>query len=121
MPLALIESGVKLRIQQVLRHKEISVKELCGKRDLDHRSLSDQLTKTSVKLGYCLIYLLAEKFDDISLRWMLTGEGEMIKDAKLKKRAERMQQRIEEMEYTIELQKELIEQLKKNNTFRMNN
>ena len=114
MPLAFIESGIKLRIQQVLRHKNISVKELCGKRDINHRSLSDQLTEPNTKLSFCLIYLLAEKYDDLSLRWMLTGDGEMVKDAKLKKRAERMQQRIDEMEYIIELQKKLINQLEKN-------
>ena len=114
MPLAFIESGIKLRIQQVLRHKNVSVKELVGKRELNHRVLSDQLSEPTSKLGYCLIYLLADKYDDLSLRWLLTGEGEMVQDAKLKKRAERMEQRIAEQEYIIELQKKLITQLEKN-------
>ena len=90
MPLAFIESGIKHRIQQVLQHKNISVKELVGKRELCHKTLSDQIFVPTTKLGYCLIYLLADKYDDLSLRWLLTGEGEMVKDAKLKKKAERM-------------------------------
>lgn len=114
MPLAFIESGIKHRIQQVLRHKEITVKELVGKRELNHRALSEQLTETNTKLGYCLIYLLADKYDDLSLRWLLTGEGEMVKDAKLKRKAERMEKRITEQEYVIEIQKKLIDQLEKN-------
>lgn len=113
MPLAFVESGIKFRILQVLEHKNINVKELVGKRTLNHRALNEQLTEQSVKLGYCLIYLLAEKYDDLSLRWLLTGDGEMVKDAKLKKKAERMEKRISEQEYIIEIQKKLIEQLEK--------
>lgn len=114
MPLGFIESCIKIRIQQVLKHKNISVKELVGKREINHRALSDQLTEPTTKLGYCLIYLLADKYDDLSLRWLLTGEGEMVKDAKLKKKAERMEKRITEQEYIIDLQKKLIDQLEKN-------
>ena len=114
MPLAFIESGIKHRIQQVLAFKDITVKELVGKRELNHRALSDQLTEPTTKLGYCLIYLLADKYDDLSLRWLLTGNGEMVKDAKLKKKADRMEQRISEQDYIIELQKKLIRELEKN-------
>jgi hypothetical protein len=114
MPLAFIESGIKHRIQQVLAYKDITVKELVGKRELNHRSLSEQLTEPSTKLGYCLIYLLADKYDDLSLRWLMTGNGDMVKDAKLKKKAERMEKRISEQEYVIEIQKKLIDQLEKN-------
>lgn len=114
MPLAFVEAGIKIRINQVLKHKNITVKELCGERPINHRSLSEQLTETTTKLGYCLIYLLADKYDDLSLRWLLTGQGEMVKDAKLKKKAERMEKRISEQEYVIEIQKKLIDQLEKN-------
>ena len=114
MPLTFIESGIKLRIQQVLMHKNTTVKELVGKRDINHRSLSDQLTEPNTKLGYCLIFLLAEKYDDLSLRWLLTGDGEMINDSKLKKKAERMEKRISEQDYLIDVQRKLIEQLEKN-------
>lgn len=114
MPLGFIESGIKHRIKQVLAYKDITVKELVGKRELNHRALSEQLTEATTKLGYCLIYLLADKYEDLSLRWLLTGEGEMLKDTKLKKRAERMEKRISEQEYVIEIQKKLIDQLEKN-------
>ena len=114
MPLGFIESGIKHRIKQVLAYKDITVKELVGKRELNHRSLSEQLNDPTTKLGYCLIYLLADKYDDLSLRWILTGQGEMVKDAKLKKKAERMEKRISEQEYVIEIQKKLIDQLEKN-------
>lgn len=114
MPLRFIESGIKFRIQQVLKHKNTTVKELVGKHEINHRSLSEQLTEPTIKLGYCLIYLLADRYDDLSLRWLLTGQGEMVKDAKLKKKAERMEKRISEQEYVIEIQKKLIDQLEKN-------
>jgi hypothetical protein len=114
MPLAFIESGIKHRIKQFIAFKDTSVKELVGKRELNHRTLSEQLTEPTTKLGYCLIYLLADKYEDLSLRWLLTGEGEMIKDTKLKKKADRMEKRISEQEYVIEIQKKLIDQLEKN-------
>jgi hypothetical protein len=113
MPLAFIESGIKHRIKQVLAYKDTNVKELVGKRELNYRSLSEQLNDPTTKLGYCLIYLLADKYDDLSLRWLMTGQGEMVKDAKLKKKAERMEKRISEQEYVIEIQKKLIDQLEK--------
>lgn len=114
MPLAFIESGIKHRIKQVLAYKDTNVKELVGKRELNYRALSEQLTEPNTKLGYCLIYLLADKYADLSLTWLLTGNGEMLKDTKLKKKAERMGKRITEQEYVIEIQKKLIDQLEKN-------
>lgn len=114
MPLVFTETQIKHRIKQVLAYKDTSVKELVGKREINYRALSEQLTEPTTKLGYCLIFLLAEKYEDLSLTWLLTGKGEMIKDYKLKKKAERMEKRISEQEYVIEIQKKLIDQLEKN-------
>lgn len=114
MPLGFVESQIKHRIKQVLAFKDITVKELCNKRDINHRALSEQLTEQGVKLGFCLVFLLAERYDDLSLRWLLTGDGEMLLDTKLKKKADRMEQRISEQDYIIELQKKLIRELEKN-------
>jgi hypothetical protein len=42
MPLTFVESSIKMRISQVLRHKETTVKDLVGKRDINYRALGEQ-------------------------------------------------------------------------------
>lgn len=108
MPLTFIESAIKMRIAQVLRHKETTVKELCGKRDLNYRALAEQLTTPNVKLGYCLIYLICDKYPDVSTDWILTGKGEMLKDLTATTSVPALELRISEQDYLIETQKKVI-------------
>ena len=75
MPLSFIESAIKMRIAQVLRHKETTVKELCGKREINYTALSNQLNCPTTKLGFYLIYLICDKYPDVSTDWILTGKG----------------------------------------------
>ena len=117
MPLGFIESSIKMRIAQVLRHKETTVKDLVGKREINHRALSEQLTNTTTKLGFCLIYLICDKYPDVSTDWILTGKGEMLKDLTATTSVPALELRIAEQEYLIETQKKVIrlyEKLEKN-------
>lgn len=108
MPLTFVESSIKMRISQVLRHKETTVKDLVGKRDLNYRALAEQLTNTTTKLGYCLIYLICDKYPDVSTDWILTGKGEMLKDLTATTSVPALELRISEQEYLIETQKKVI-------------
>lgn len=103
-----IGSTIKLRITQVLEHKECSVKDLCAKHEINHRVLSEQLENSSVKLGFCLIYLICERFPDISTDWLLTGKGDMLKDVNATTSIPALEKRISELEYLIDLQRKLI-------------
>jgi hypothetical protein len=117
MPLGFIESSIKMRIAQVLRHKETTVKDLVGKREINYRALADQLNGTNTKLGFCLIYLICDKYPDISTDWILTGKGEMLKDLTATTSVPALELRIAEQEYLIETQKKVIrlyEKLEKN-------
>lgn len=108
MPLTFVESSIKMRITQVLRHKETTVKDLVGKRDINYRALGEQLTNTTTKLGFCLIYLICDKYPDVSTDWLLTGKGEMLKDLTATTSVPALELRISEQEYLIETQKKVI-------------
>ena len=110
----LVETAIKGRIIEVLRYKEITTKELCAKRGLkNHSALSDQLTVPATRLGYTLFLLIAERYPDISTRWILTGQGEMLNDTPLKEQIKNAHKKIEEYEYLIDVQKRLINELYK--------
>lgn len=108
MPLSFIESGIKLRISHVLRHKETNVKELCGKRDINYTALSNQLNCPTIKLGFCLIYLICDKYPDVSTDWILTGKGEMLKDLTATTSVPALEMRISELEYLVRTQEKVI-------------
>ena len=108
MPLNFIETGIKFRIQQILDHKCVSVKDLCAKHGINHRSLVEQLSQPTAKLGYCLIFLIAEQFPDVSTDWLLTGKGQMLKDLTATKSVPALEMRIAELEYLVETQRKVI-------------
>lgn len=118
MPLTFVESSIKMRISQVLRHKGTTVKDLVGKREINYRALSEQLSNQNTKLGFCLIYLICEQFPDISTDWLLTGKGDMLKDINATTSIPALEAHIAEQEYLIETQKKVIrlyEKLEKQN------
>jgi hypothetical protein len=108
MPLSFIESAIKMRISQVLRHKETTVKELCGKRDINYTALSNQLNCPTTKLGFCLIYLICDKYPDVSTDWILTGKGEMLKDLTATTSVPALEMRISELDYLVKTQEKVI-------------
>lgn len=100
--------SVKMRIKQVLAHKNCSVKHLCSHHDIDYHVLQNQLDNQSVKLGFCLIYLICEQFPDISTDWLLTGKGDMLKDINATTSIPALEAHIAEQDYLIETQKKVI-------------
>ena len=81
MPISHIELIIKDRVLQVVREKKLNIKGLSEKYDLKHRTLTDQIYTQDAKLSCSFIYLIANEHHDVSLEWLLTGRGEMIKPA----------------------------------------
>ncbi len=79
MPINHIELTIKNRILEVIKHKQLNIKELANKHQLKHNTLSVQVASESAKVGCSMIYLIAQEHSDVSLEWVMTGRGEMIK------------------------------------------
>lgn len=79
MPINHIELTIKNRILEVIHHKKLNIKELANKHQLNHNTLSAQVASESAKVGCSMIYLIAQEHSDVSLEWVMTGRGEMIK------------------------------------------
>lgn len=79
MPINHIELTIKNRILEVIQHKKLNIKELANKHQLKHNTLSAQVASESAKVGCSMIYLIAQEHSDVSLEWVMTGRGEMIK------------------------------------------
>lgn len=79
MPINHIELTIKNRIIEVIQHKKLNIKELASKHQLKHNTLSAQVASESAKVGCSMIYLIAQEHSDVSLEWVMTGRGEMIK------------------------------------------
>lgn len=79
MPINHIELTIKNRILEVIKHKNLNIKELANKHQLKHNTLSAQVASESAKVGCSMIYLIAQEHSDVSLEWVMTGRGEMIK------------------------------------------
>lgn len=79
MPINHIELTIKNRILEVIKHKQLNIKELANKHQLKHNTLSAQVASESAKVGCSMIYLIAQEHSDVSLEWVMTGRGEMIK------------------------------------------
>ena len=81
MPISHIELTIKDRVLQVVKEKKLNIKGLSEKYDLKHRTLADQIYTQDAKLSCSFIYLIANEHHDVSLEWLMTGRGEMIKPA----------------------------------------
>ena len=81
MPISHIELTIKDRVLQVVKEKKLNIKGLSEKYDLKHRTLADQIYTQDAKLSCSFIYLIANEHNDVSLEWLMTGRGEMIKPA----------------------------------------
>ena len=79
MPINHIELTIKDRILQVIKAKNLYIKKLADKYELKHRALTEQVTAENAKIGCSIIYLIANEHHDVSLEWVMTGRGQMIK------------------------------------------
>ena len=145
MPINHIELTIKNRILEVIKYKQLNIKELAAKYELKHNTLSAQVGTESAKVGCSMIYLIAQEHSDVSLEWVMTGRGEMIKPpvqinqpneiASLSFRlnstmpmqpvkqpiqtcdvqVEKLETQIDDLRYTIELQRFKIQKLTEEN------
>lgn len=69
---------LKERAQAILKHYGISVNALAKMSGVSQATLNDQI-RMHTKVGMASIVALAEYFPDVSLEWLLRGEGEMLK------------------------------------------
>ena len=72
--------GINERLSDLVELKKVNQTELALICDVSKQAISSLLkgnTKPSIKV----IENLAKKYDDLSVRWLLTGEGEMLLDA----------------------------------------
>lgn len=79
MPINHIELTIKDRILQVIKAKNLDLRKLAEKYELKHRTLTEQVTAENAKIGCSVIYLIANEHHDVSLEWVMTGRGQMIK------------------------------------------
>ena len=70
--------------------------------------LSNQLNYPNTKLSFCLIYLICDKYPDVSTDWILTGKGEMLKDLTATTSVPALEMRISELEYLVRTQEKVI-------------
>lgn len=81
---------------------------------LSNGYLGTQLRRKGA-LGEDIINTIIDNCLDLDVVWLIRGEGEMLKkEIVVKSDSQECEKQIENLRYTIELQKELIELLKKN-------
>lgn len=74
-----MEDAVLLRINEILKEKELSVSKLSREIGVVQTTLNRQLTGVS-KLNHNTVNAILNRFKDISTEWLLYGRGEMIND-----------------------------------------
>jgi Icc-related predicted phosphoesterase len=74
-----MEDTITQRIMLLMKQKKISVSSLAKELDVPQTTLNGQI-KDEKSLKANTILALIEKYNDISLDWLLTGKGEMLKN-----------------------------------------
>ena len=72
--------GIKSRVVEVLRFKEINVNRASKKLCIPQRTLNRQVNEDG-NISMALLYALLDHFPEISPLWLLLGEGEMLLDS----------------------------------------
>ena len=72
--------GIKSRVVEVLRFKEINVNRASKKLCIPQRTLNRQVNEDG-NISMDLLYALLDHFPEISPLWLLLGEGEMLLDS----------------------------------------
>ena len=78
--------GIKSRVVEVLRFKEINVNRASKKLCIPQRTLNRQVNEDG-NISMDLLYALLDHFPEISPLWLLLGEGEMLQDSARQKAA----------------------------------
>mgnify|MGYP003290933395 CR=1 FL=1 len=72
--------GIKSRVVEVLKFKEINVNRASKKLCIPQRTLNRQVNEDG-NISMDLLYALLDHFPEISPLWLLLGEGEMLQDS----------------------------------------
>ena len=72
--------GIKSRVVEVLRFKQINVNRASKKLSIPQRTLNRQVNEDG-NISMDLLYALLDHFPEISPLWLLLGEGEMLQDS----------------------------------------
>jgi hypothetical protein len=78
--------GIKSRVVEVLKFKEINVNRASKKLCIPQRTLNRQVNEDG-NISMDLLYALLDHFPEISPLWLLLGEGEMLLDSARQKAA----------------------------------
>lgn len=78
--------GIKSRVVEVLKFKEINVNRASKKLCIPQRTLNRQVNEDG-NISMDLLYALLDHFPEISPLWLLLGEGEMLQDRARQKAA----------------------------------
>ena len=78
--------GIKSRVVEVLRFKQINVNRASKKLCIPQRTLNRQVNEDG-NISMDLLYALLDHFPEISPLWLLLGEGEMLQDSARQKAA----------------------------------
>lgn len=76
------QSDIKNRLKAIISEKGHTVNSFSKETGLSQRTLSRQINE-GTSVGYDVISIIAKKYPDISLNWLITGEGSMIKDSNM--------------------------------------
>lgn len=74
-----MEKPVKQRIKKVLSSKRVSITALCKAIGVPQPTLNRQIN-TDAPMTLTNILLVLDYFSDVSVTWLLTGEGAMLKN-----------------------------------------
>lgn len=74
-----MEKPVKQRIKKVLSSKRVSITALCKAIGVPQPTLNRQIN-TDAPMTLTNILLILDYFSDVSVTWLLTGEGSMLKN-----------------------------------------
>lgn len=74
-----MEKPVKQRIKKVLSSKRVSITALCKAIGVPQPTLNRQIN-TDAPMTLTNILLILDYFSDVSVTWLLTGEGSMLSD-----------------------------------------
>jgi hypothetical protein len=68
---------IKNRIKKVFEEKKENSNSFSNKCNLTQRTINRQVNEES-SVGYDILYAIASVYPDISMQWLITGEGGML-------------------------------------------
>jgi len=74
-----MENSINQRVRQLLKNKKISVSSIADELNVAQTTLNSQINNENYLKASTLLAIV-RKFPDVSLEWLISGEGEMFKN-----------------------------------------